>query len=461
MDLLDLYHKHEEEVYKFAKKLGIHYAKKKAMKTPNGYMDSMVANVLGDDLIDKIKTHAKVVSYAGLSDGIPFGSGIALTAVVASTWKMYYDISNLLELPLTENFVKSISSGIISNLVSNGLGLGLHAASEIANKIPLVGSLVAAGGGAIANRLTLYAAAAMYLNTLVLLSETGTDINEDSMKRALNDSLGNISEHRNLKDLPFSTIGVLGHVDHGKTTLTSAICKVMADEGHNSLSVCDYSDLDCTYEEMERGITINSHVWDCESKNRHWTFIDCPGHADYVDNMLNSCYNMDGAIIVVSALHGPMPQTREHIILARQSDVKKIVVFINMCDCIKDKEMLELVEMDMTELLEKYGYYNVPIIFGSALGVLNGQREWNKSIITLVETLESWINPINININNDFIFNVHKVYDRPYVGTVVTGKILQGRIRCGDHVKVGGYGKVRDAVVYNIQIDDIDVDFAT
>ena len=200
-------------------------------------------------------------------------------------------------------------------------------------------------------------------------------------------------EHFN-RSKPHVNIGTIGHVDHGKTTLTAAITKVLAEKGFsNAEGVRSFDQIDNAPEEKERGITINTSHVEYETANRHYAHVDCPGHADYVKNMVTGAAQMDGAIIVVAATDGPMPQTREHILLARQVNVPKLVVFMNKCDMVDDEEMLELVEMEMRELLSFYKFDgdNTPIIRGSALGALNGDPKWEDKVLELMEAVDAWI----------------------------------------------------------------------
>ena len=194
---------------------------------------------------------------------------------------------------------------------------------------------------------------------------------------------------------PHVNIGTIGHVDHGKTTLTAAITEVLAKHGLSEKK--SFDQIDNAPEEKERGITINTSHVEYETANRHYAHVDCPGHADYVKNMVTGAAQMDGAIIVVAATDGPMPQTREHILLARQVNVPRLVVFLNKCDSVEDEEMLELVEMDMQDLLSQYDFEeDTPIIRGSALGALNGVPEWEDSVMKLMDAVDSWIQEPNV-----------------------------------------------------------------
>lgn len=240
---------------------------------------------------------------------------------------------------------------------------------------------------------------------------------------------------------PHVNIGTIGHVDHGKTTLTAAITKVLADKG---LSVArSFDSIDNAPEEKERGITINTSHVEYSTANRHYAHVDCPGHADYVKNMVTGAAQMDGAILVCAATDGPMPQTREHILLARQVNVPRIVVFLNKCDMVDDEELLELVEMEVRELLSFYDYDgdNTPVILGSALGGLNGEGKWVDTIMQLMDAVDSWIEIPPREIDKPFLMPVEDVFSITGRGTVATGRIERGIINSGDPVEILGMGE--------------------
>ncbi len=239
---------------------------------------------------------------------------------------------------------------------------------------------------------------------------------------------------------PHVNIGTIGHVDHGKTTLTAAITSVLSTQG--STKKTDFSAIDNAPEEKLRGITINTAHVEYETKNRHYAHVDCPGHADYVKNMVTGAAQMDGAIIVVAATDGPMPQTREHILLARQVGVPQLVVFMNKVDMVEDEELLELVEMEIRELLTFYKFDgdNIPVIRGSALGGLNGEPKWVETINQLMEAVDSYI-PIPPRITDkDFLMPVEDVFSITGRGTVATGRIESGIINSGEPVEILGMG---------------------
>ena len=241
---------------------------------------------------------------------------------------------------------------------------------------------------------------------------------------------------------PHVNIGTIGHVDHGKTTLTAAISKVLVEKGFtNSGEVRSFDQIDNAPEEKERGITINSSHIEYETATRHYAHVDCPGHADYVKNMVTGAAQMDGAILVVAATDGPMPQTREHILLARQVNGPTIVVFMNKVDLVDDPEMLDLVEMEIRDLLKFYGFDDeCPIIRGSALGALNGEPQWEDKVMELMDAVDSYI-PIPVRENEKpFLMPIEDIFSITGRGTVVTGRIETGTIHVNDPVELVGFG---------------------
>ncbi|MFT4771131.1 MAG: elongation factor Tu [Cryomorphaceae bacterium] len=237
---------------------------------------------------------------------------------------------------------------------------------------------------------------------------------------------------------PHLNIGTIGHVDHGKTTLTAAITAVLAGKGLSELK--SFDSIDNAPEEKERGITINTSHVEYTTLTRHYAHVDCPGHADYVKNMVTGAAQMDGAILVVAATDGPMPQTREHILLGRQVGVPRIVVFMNKVDMVDDEELLELVEMEIRELLSFYEYDgdNTPVIAGSALGALNGEEKWVKTVEELMDAVDVWIEIPPREIDKDFLMPVEDVFSITGRGTVATGRIETGVINSGDEVDIVG-----------------------
>ena len=252
---------------------------------------------------------------------------------------------------------------------------------------------------------------------------------------------------------PHVNIGTIGHVDHGKTTLTAAISLTLHEKGFGSEDVKSFDQIDNAPEEKERGITINTAHIEYETAKRHYAHVDCPGHADYVKNMVTGAAQMDGAILVVAATDGPMPQTREHVLLARQVNVPRLVVFLNKCDLVDDAEMIELVEMELTELLTQYDYEeDTPIIRGSALGALNGVEKWVNSVMELMDTVDEWIQEPPRDVEKPFLMPIEDVFSITGRGTVVTGRVETGRVKVGDEVQLLGLGEDKKSVVTGVEM---------
>ena len=253
------------------------------------------------------------------------------------------------------------------------------------------------------------------------------------------------------RDKPHVNIGTIGHVDHGKTTLTAAITKVLT-ETYGGDYFKAFDQIDNAPEEKARGITIAiSHV-EYESENRHYAHVDCPGHADYIKNMITGAAQMDGAILVVSAPDGPMPQTREHVLLARQVEVPAMVVFLNKCDMMDDEELLELVELELEELLETYGFEGVPIIRGSGLKALEGDEEWVPAILELMETVDEHIPTPKRDTEQNFLMPVEDVFSIKGRGTVVTGRVERGVINLGERIDIVGLRELQNTTVTGIEM---------
>ena len=255
-------------------------------------------------------------------------------------------------------------------------------------------------------------------------------------------------------------IGTIGHVDHGKTTLTAAITKRLTEKGQAKFE--DYADIDKAPEERERGITINTAHVEYETDTRHYAHVDCPGHADYVKNMITGAAQMDGAILVLAATDGPMAQTKEHILLARQVGVPRIVVFMNKCDMVDDPEMLDLVEMDVRELLSKYGYDgdNTPVIRGSALKALEGDPKWEAKIDELMDAVDEWIPTPERDNTKPFLMSIEDVFTITGRGTVVTGRVERGELKLNDEVEIVGLKPTQKTVVTGIEMFRKQLDFA-
>ena len=253
---------------------------------------------------------------------------------------------------------------------------------------------------------------------------------------------------------PHVNIGTIGHVDHGKTTLTAAISKTLHDKGFGGEDVKSFDQIDNAPEEKERGITINSAHIEYETANRHYAHVDCPGHADYVKNMVTGAAQMDGAILVVAATDGPMPQTREHVLLARQVNVPRMVVFLNKCDMVEDEEMLELVEMEVREILDQYGYEeDTPIIRGSALGALNGVEKWCDKVMELMDAVDTWIPNPERDTDKPFLMPIEDIFSITGRGTVATGRVERGTLHLNDELEILGVKEdVQKTVVTGIEM---------
>ena len=252
---------------------------------------------------------------------------------------------------------------------------------------------------------------------------------------------------------PHVNIGTIGHVDHGKTTLTAAISKTLHDKGFGSEDVKSFDQIDNAPEEKERGITINSAHIEYETAKRHYAHVDCPGHADYVKNMVTGAAQMDGAILVVAATDGPMPQTREHVLLARQVNVPRLVVFLNKCDMVEDEEMLELVEMEVSEILQQYEFEeDTPIIRGSALGALNGVEKWVDCVMNLMDTVDNWIQEPPRATDKPFLMPIEDVFSISGRGTVVTGRIEKGIVKVGDTIEIVGIRDTQTTTVTGVEM---------
>jgi elongation factor Tu len=261
---------------------------------------------------------------------------------------------------------------------------------------------------------------------------------------------------------PHVNVGTIGHIDHGKTTLTAAITKVLSEKGTNT-AVRDFASIDNAPEEKQRGITINTSHVEYETENRHYAHVDCPGHADYIKNMITGAAQMDGAILVVSAADGPMPQTREHILLARQVEVPAMVVFLNKADMVDDPELLELVEMEVRELLSAYEFPGdeIPVITGSALKALEGDEEWIPKILELMEAVDSYIPEPVRDTDKPFLMPIEDVFTITGRGTVVTGRIEQGQINSGEEVEIIGIQEqTQKTVVTGLEMFNKTLDFA-
>ena len=259
---------------------------------------------------------------------------------------------------------------------------------------------------------------------------------------------------------PHVNIGTIGHVDHGKTTLTAAITNVLSKKGYADF--VDYANIDKAPEERERGITINTSHVEYQTDKRHYAHVDCPGHADYVKNMITGAAQMDGAILVIAATDGPMAQTREHILLSRQVGVPRMVVFMNKCDMVDDEEMLELVEMEIRDLLNEYGFDgdNTPIIRGSALKALEGDPAYEEKIMELMDAVDSWIETPVRDTEKPFLMPIEDVFTITGRGTVVTGRVERGQLKLNDEVEIVGLKPTKKTVVTGIEMFRKQLDYA-
>ena len=261
-----------------------------------------------------------------------------------------------------------------------------------------------------------------------------------------------MAKEKFVRSKPHVNVGTIGHVDHGKTTLTAALTKVLSEKfGGNAMA---FDQIDNAPEEKARGITINSAHVEYDTETRHYAHVDCPGHADYVKNMITGAAQMDGAILVVAATDGPMPQTREHILLARQVGVPYIIVFLNKCDAVDDEELLELVEMDVRDLLSQYDFPgdDTPIIRGSALGALNGEPQWEEKILELAHALDTYIPEPKRDIDHPFLLPIEDIFSISGRGTVVTGRVERGIVKVGDEVEIVGIRPTAKTVVTGVEM---------
>jgi elongation factor Tu len=252
---------------------------------------------------------------------------------------------------------------------------------------------------------------------------------------------------------PHVNVGTIGHIDHGKTTLTAAITKVLS-KNNPKIKFRDFASIDNAPEERERGITIATAHVEYETKNRHYAHVDCPGHADYIKNMITGAAQMDGAILVVAATDGPMPQTREHVLLARQVGVPCIVVALNKCDAVDDAELLDLVELEVRELLKSYKFPgdDVPVIRLSALNALNGDPKWEKQIDELMEAVDKYVPLPARDIDKPFLMPIEDIFSIQGRGTVVTGRIERGKVKVGEEVEIVGFRETRKTVVTGVEM---------
>jgi elongation factor Tu len=269
-----------------------------------------------------------------------------------------------------------------------------------------------------------------------------------------------MSKQKFERNKPHLNVGTIGHIDHGKTTLTAAITKVLAERGGGTTAARDFASIDNAPEERERGITINTAHVEYETENRHYAHVDCPGHADYIKNMITGAAQMDGAILVVSAADGPMPQTREHILLARQVGVPYIVVALNKADMVDDEELLELVELEIRELLSAYEFPgdDIPIVKVSALKALEGDSQWEDAIVELMNQVDSYVPEPQRDIDKPLLMAIEDVFTITGRGTVVTGRIEKGIVKVGDEVEIVGLRDTQTTTVTGVEMFNKDLD---
>lgn len=429
----------EEIIVQLAETLGKHVCNELIATT-----DSKACRLLGKNTFEIVNDHVETVS--NMSN---FGSAIATPVLVVSTWKMYRDINKIFEIDFSENFLKSIASGIVANLVSNTMAIGL---AGLLSTIPGFGAAIAEVGEGVICKVSIYTAAVIYLKMLDEMAENNEEFNETSTHSELLE----LSVYDAIK--PHKSIGTIGHVDHGKTTLTAAITLYLARKG--LAEVKSFDSIDSCPEEKEKCATISTAHVEYQTNSYHYSHIDCPGHADYVKNMVIGAAQMDGAILVVAADDGPMPQTREHILLARQIGMPRLVVFLNKCDLVDDEDLLELIEMEVRELLEKYGFDsdNTPFIRGSALGALNEDPYWIGKIDELMEACDNWIPKPQIAADKPFLMTIDDVFSISGHGTVATGHIEAGVIHEGDSVDILGFESKLKSVVGAVEKSRMIVD---
>lgn len=419
-------------------------------------VDRVAAKHLSQKLMDVIKKHANVVSLAGMADAIPIpeaGAAVAIGAVIASTWKMYAGINECLGISISENKLKSMASGVVSNLAGNGVGYAAHSvANGVATSVPIFGNVVGAVGGCVANRASLYTSAATYLNIMCKIMSSGGTFDENSLSDLT-------SNNRHIWNDPYSeviNIGTIGHAGHGKSTLTAAITQVLACYG--TCETVSVRDLDRAPNEIQQGVSIQTAHIGYAINDIQFHHIDCPGHANYVKNMIVGSSQMDAAILVVAATDGPMPQTREHLLLARQNGIKKIIVFLNKIEVIDDDDLLDLVEFEIRELLDTYDYdgTSTPIIRGSALQALKGNRTAIQSVENLIHEMSLLPLPQRC-ISKPFRLPVEKAIPIDNYTVQIMGTVNTGRITIGEKIDIVGLmNESITASVMSIQVDNHD-----
>jgi len=413
-----------------------------------GKTSEIMSNTIPDELVSVVERHKKVQLGASLAQSFIPGAGIVATsAAVASLWKMYYDINQVLGIKISDNVGKSLTSAVMTNLTSAGAQIGATAVSEGAKFIPFVGWIASAAISTVTSTAIVYGAAYLYLTALTKMYEADGKFDIGYLESMLDDqtSEGCIFEKS------YCQIGTLGHVDHGKTTLSAAITTVLAKNGFSEVK--SFNQIDNAPLLKNHNVTMRAARVEYETGCRRYSHVDCPNHSDYVKSLVTGTVHLDGAILVVSATDGPMPQTREHVLLARQLNVQRLVVFLNKCDLVEDDEMLDLVEMEVQEILAQYEFEDdTPIIRGSALGALNGIAKWEQKVMDLMDACDAWIPNSLTATNKPFLMPVEDVFSITGRGTVVTGRIESGVIYVGDEVELIGLGEKKKSVVTGVEM---------
>ena len=413
-----------------------------------GKTSDIMSNTIPNELVSVVERHKKVQLGASLAQSFIPGAGVVATsAAVASLWKMYYDINNVLGIKISDNAGKSLTSAVMTNLTSAGAQAGATVVSEGAKFIPFVGWIASAAISTVTSTAIVYGAAYLYLTALTKMYEADGKFDIGYLESMLDDqtSEGCIFEKS------YCQIGTLGHVDHGKTTLSAAITTVLAKNGFSEVK--SFNQIENAPLLKNHNVTMRAARVEYETGCRRYSHVDCPNHSDYVKSLVTGTVHLDGAILVVSATDGPMPQTREHVLLARQLNVQRLVVFLNKCDMLEDDEMLDLVEMEVQEILAQYEFEDdTPIIRGSALGALNGIAKWEQKVMDLMDACDAWIPNSLTATNKPFLMPVEDVFSITGRGTVVTGRIESGVIYVGDEVELIGLGEKKKSVVTGVEM---------
>ena len=413
-----------------------------------GKTSEIMSNTIPDELVSVVERHKKVQLGASLAQSFIPGAGIVATsAAVASLWKMYYDINQVLGIKISDNVGKSLTSAVMTNLTSAGAQIGATAISEGAKFIPFVGWVASAAISTVTSTAIVYGAAYLYLTALTKMYEADGKFDIGYLESMLDDktSEGCIFEKS------YCQIGTLGHVDHGKTTLSAAITTVLAKNGFSEVK--SFNQIDNAPLLKNHNVTMRAARVEYETGSRCYSHVDCPNHSDYVKSLVTGTVHLDGAILVVSATDGPMPQTCEHVLLARQLNVQRLVVFLNKCDLVEDDEMVDLVEMEVQEILAQYEFEDdTPIIRGSALGALNGVEKWEQKVMELMDTCDTWIQEPPRATDKPFLMPVEDVFSITGRGTVATGRIETGVIHVGDEVELLGLGEDKKSVVTGVEM---------